>query len=499
MKFDYHSLRNGSDIRGYAVESDEAPVNLTDEVTQKVASAFVLWLAKKHDKNPCQLKVGIGRDSRISGERLRDDFVASFKDAGVYTYDCGLATTPSMFMLCVDEKYGVDGTVMLTASHLPYNRNGFKFFTKDGGLEGSDIKDILEIASYGASSQSSKRGRVKKIDYIKEYANLIKDKITTATGEKKPFKGMKIVVDAGNGAGGFYASKVLKPLGADICGSQFLEPDGTFPNHIPNPEDKEAMASISNATLDSKADLGIIFDTDVDRAAIVDASGKEINKEKLIALISAVLLKDKKGTIVTDSVTSGELEDFIAAHGGRQHRFKRGYKNVINEAIRLNNEGEYTPLAIETSGHAALMENYFLDDGAYLVTRLLIEAVKQRKENKTLSDLIADLNDLPFKKSCRFKIESEDFKDYGNDILSAFEKFAEESSFLTLVKGGYEGIRCSFGEKGWLLMRLSLHDPIIPFDCEAETKEDMVSALTEIDKFLKAYDRLAGVNTLLDI
>ncbi len=498
MKIDYLSLRNGSDIRGYAVKSDEAPVNLTDEVTGKVASAFVLWLAKKCDKNPCDLKVGIGRDSRISGERLRDAFVASFKDAGVYTYDCGLATTPSMFMLCVDKKYGVDGTVMLTASHLPYNRNGFKFFTKDGGLEGADIQAILEIASYGASSHSSKRGRVKKIDYIKEYATLIKKKITTATGEEKPFKGMKIVVDAGNGAGGFYASKVLKPLGADIRGSQFLEPDGTFPNHIPNPENKEAMASISGATLDSKADLGIIFDTDVDRAAIVDASGREINKEKLIALISAVLLKEKAGTIVTDSVTSGELEDFIASHGGRQHRFKRGYKNVINEAIRLNNEGEYTPLAIETSGHAALMENYFLDDGAYLVTKLLIEAVKQRKEGKTLSDLISDLKELPFKKSCRFKIEGEDFKDYGRDVLSDFEKFAEENSFLAPVKGGYEGIRCSFGKKGWLLMRLSLHDPIIPFDCEAENKEDLVSALREVHTFIKAYERLSGVNTLLD-
>ena len=122
MKFDYHSLRNGSDIRGYAVKSDEAPVNLTDEVTKKVASAFVLWLAKKCDKNPCDLKIGIGRDSRISGERLRDAFVEAFKDAGVYTYDCGLATTPSMFMLCVDKNYTVDGTVMLTASHLPYNR-----------------------------------------------------------------------------------------------------------------------------------------------------------------------------------------------------------------------------------------------------------------------------------------------------------------------------------------------------------------------------------------
>lgn len=188
---------------------------------------------------------------------------------------------------------------------------------------------------------------------------------------------MKIIVDAGNGSGGFYAEKVLKNLGADVEGSQFLDPDGMFPNHIPNPENKEAMDSISKATVNSNADLGIIFDTDVDRAAIVDSKGMEINKNSLIALISNIVLRENPGsTIVTDSVTSIGLNEYISEHGGVHHRFKRGYKNVINEAIRLNNEGISAPLAIETSGHAALKENYFLDDGAYLVSKIIINAAK---------------------------------------------------------------------------------------------------------------------------
>lgn len=119
---------------------------------------------------------------------------------------------------------------------------------------------------------------------------------------QKPLLGLHVVVDAGNGAGGFYAD-MLQDLGAWIEGSQFLEPDGHFPNHIPNPENKEAMASISAAVKRVEADLGVIFDADCDRAAIVDHTGKEINRNRLIALISAILLDETPGaTIVTDSL-----------------------------------------------------------------------------------------------------------------------------------------------------------------------------------------------------
>ena len=196
-------------------------------------------------------------------------------------------------------------------------------------------------------------------DLLEDYSRVLVDKIIKGVDSKinhdKPLAGMKIIVDAGNGAGGFFAEKVLARLGADTEGSQFLEPDGMFPNHIPNPENREAMKSISQATVNVGADLGIIFDTDVDRAAIVGPDGKSINKNALIALIASILLEEEAGaTIVTDSVTSKGLAEFIEKRGGVHHRFKRGYKNVINESVRLNKEGISSPLAIETSGHAAL-------------------------------------------------------------------------------------------------------------------------------------------------
>ena len=198
-------------------------------------------------------------------------------------------------------------------------------------------------------------------------------------------------MDAGNGAGGFYAAKVLVPLGADTTGSQFLEPDGSFPNHIPNPENHGAMQSICDAVKAHGADFGIIFDTDVDRGAAVDDQGNAINRNRLIAMMAAVVLREHPGsTIVTDSITSDGLTQFIEGElKGVHHRFKRGYKNVINEAIRLNHEGQESWLAIETSGHGAMKENYFLDDGAYLVSKLLVELAKTKLQNQSLRDLIA--------------------------------------------------------------------------------------------------------------
>ena len=283
---------------------------------------------------------------------------------------------------------------------------------------------------------------------------------------------MKIIVDAGNGAGGFFADKVLARLGADTEGSQFLNPDGMFPNHIPNPENKEAMASICQATLDNKGDLGIIFDTDVDRAAIVGPNGRPINKNALIALISTIILEEHpQTTIVTDSVTSNGLANFIKAKGGIHHRFKRGYKNVINEAIRLNEEGRESHLAIETSGHAAIKENYFLDDGAYLISKILVKAAQLYRESQDIGKLIGDLDEALEDKEIRLKIEDKDFRSYANNLIASLSEKIKTIDGWTQVAENYEGIRVDCrDEKGWFLMRSSLHEPLLVINFESNIK-----------------------------
>jgi Phosphomannomutase len=244
--------------------------------------------------------------------------------------------------------------------------------------------------------------------YSKNIVAFIREKTKT----EQPLAGARIVVDAGNGAGGFFVDQVLKPLGADTSGSQYLEPDGHFPNHVPNPEDAVAIAHISKAVLDNQADLGIIFDTDVDRAAIIDEKGNAINRNGFIAFIASLLLADYPGsTIVTDSITSTGLTEYIESLGGKHHRFKRGYKNVINEAIRLNEEGIETHLAMETSGHGAIKENYFLDDGAYLVTMALIKFAELHQAGKPISSFLAGLKEPVEAEEIRYKIATENFKD----------------------------------------------------------------------------------------
>ena len=324
-----------------------------------------------------------------------------------------------------------------------------------------------------------------------DYAEYTCEFIRKETGEEKPLKDLKIVIDAGNGAAGFFADKVIKELGGNPEGSQFLNPDGDFPNHIPNPEAKEAIESVKKAVLDNNADFGIIFDADGDRSAFIDNTGREINRNNLIALLSDILLKQTPGaTIVTDSVTSAGLKKFIENHGGKHHRFKRGYKNVINEAKRLNNEGIYTPLAIETSGHAAFMNNYFLDDGAYMAALLLIQLVKSKKEGVNFTDILNEVEEPAEEKELRFTIKAEDFRNEGNKVLEALNGYVASVKGWEIESPNYEGVRVICDGDSWFLLRLSLHEPLLCLNIETGEKGKIKEIQEKLYEFLKSFDKI---------
>ncbi|KAJ7975063.1 Phosphoglucomutase/phosphomannomutase family protein [Quillaja saponaria] len=520
-KVDFPRLQNGSDIRGVAVDGVEGePVSLTEPVAEAIGAAFAAWLVDKKKAGDSRiLRVSVGHDSRISAEILQDAISQGLAGAGLDVVQYGLASTPAMFNSTLSQDDGilcpVDGSIMITASHLPYNRNGFKFFTNDGGLGKPDIKDILERAAdvyekFTKEGLINSKGKastsIKRADYMTVYASDLVQAVRKAAGNiEKPLEGFHIVVDAGNGAGGFFAAKVLEPLGAVTSGSQFLEPDGLFPNHIPNPEDKAAMQAITQAVLDNKADLGIIFDTDVDRSAAVDSTGKEFNRNHLIALMSAIVLEEHPGTtIVTDSVTSDGLTTFIEKKlGGRHHRFKRGYKNVIDEAIRLNSLGEESHLAIETSGHGALKENHWLDDGAYLMVKVLNKLASARASgmdggSKVLTGLLEGLQEPAFSVELRLKInqnhpdlKGRSFREYGEAVLKNLENSISSNPRLQKAPVNYEGIRVS-GYGGWFLLRLSLHDPVLPLNVEAPSKDDALKLGLSV---LAAVNEFPGLDT----
>jgi phosphomannomutase len=500
MSETWKKLQNGSDIRGVALEGVAGePVNLTTDKTQTIAKAFAAWLADKKGQTAERLQVAVGRDSRLSGKALQAAVATGLSEAGITVIDVGLASTPAMFMSTVLPGHAYDGSIMLTASHLPFNRNGLKFFTAEGGLEKKDITEILDLAANDRFEPAATPGVVTAVDFIPVYARYLVTKIREGANDPvnddQPLKGLRILVDAGNGAGGFFAAQVLEPLGADTTGSQFLEPDGSFPNHIPNPEDAKAMASIQAAVLANQADLGIIFDTDVDRAGAVDRNGKEINRNRIIALMAAIVLGEHPcSTIVTDSITSDELQHFIEKRlGGKHHRFKRGYKNVINEAIRLNSLGQETHLAIETSGHGALKENYFLDDGAYLIAKILIQVARLKREGKTVDSLLADLAEPAEAKEFRLNILKDDFRTCGLRIIENLTAAAEQEPGWQAAAENYEGIRIAVDQThgdGWFLLRLSLHDPLMPLNIESRQAGGVHQIATRVHALLSGIGGL---------
>jgi len=471
-------------------------VNLTREVAEQLGRSFAIWLRKNGSGSG---KVAVGTDSRISGAALKAAFVSGLLGEGVDVVDCGLASTPAMFMITIHPDHGVGGGVMLTASHLPFNRNGMKFFTAKGGFDRNNVDDLLKIGAQKSVVRERERGHLERLDFISEYASSLVDTIRKGVNDpdhfKTPLLGLKIIVDAGNGAGGFFAGQVLEPLGADTSGSQFLVPDGRFPNHVPNPEDGEAMTSVCDAVLNEKADLGIIFDTDVDRSALVDSEGHAINRNELIALISAVVLEEHPGSvIVTDSITSTGLKWFIEEHlKGKHHRFKRGYRNVINESMRLNSDGTESWLAIETSGHAALKENHFLDDGAFLVAKLLIRMAQLNRRGRSLGDLI-ELLPRPLESGeFRIKIRATDFSAYGSSVLAQLGKGVEMQEGWFPEEPNYEGIRiqCRLkAEEGWFLLRNSLHNPELVLNIESSVQGGADQIRIRLMKLLSPFDEL---------
>ncbi len=509
----YGALQNGSDIRGVAMAGESGkPVDLTPEAVVDLTLAFVLWLAAKTEKKREELTVAVGRDSRLTGPELLRIVCETLAGCGVQVLCCGMASTPAMYMATVFPEVAADGAIMITASHLPKHRNGFKYFSSEGGLDSEDIASIVGTAEALAPFTPSREGApVETLDLMALYTAHLRSFIADGLGaseEDRPLEGLHVVVDAGNGAGGFFATDILAPLGADTTGSQFLEPDGTFPNHPPNPEDAGAMESVSAEVKRSGADLGLLFDTAVDRSAAVGEDGQAIAGNRIVALAAALLKPGAPGRIVvTDSITSDRLTGFLEDVLGLSHfRYKRGYRNVIAKAIELNEEGEDCPLAVETSGHAAYRDNYFLDDGAYLAALITIRAAQLKREGKGIRSLIEALSEPAESLEIRIPIRAEGASMYADGVLMELESLlksgpcTEEAPCegrcrcgMSLVLPNYEGIRVACDEEngdGWFLLRKSLHEPLMPLNIESNTTGGTRVIAGKVADLLSIYSAL---------
>ncbi|BAT74891.1 uncharacterized protein HKW66_Vig0040700 [Vigna angularis] len=535
-------LQNGSDVRGVALEGEKGrKVDLTPPAVEAISQSFGEWVIKGLEKErgyPVEnVRVSLGRDPRITGSKLSVAVFAGLARAGCMVFDMGLATTPACFMSTILSPFAYDASIMMTASHLPYTRNGLKFFTKRGGLTSTEVEEICDNAARKYANRMAKISTLlsvipTKVDFMSTYAmhlrEIIKERIDHPLYPDTPLQGFQIIVNAGNGSGGFFTWDVLDKLGADTFGSLHLNPDGMFPNHIPNPEDKTAMALTRAAVLEKSADLGIVFDTDVDRSGVVDNEGNPINGDKLIALMSAIVLREHPGTtIVTDARTSMALTRFITDRGGHHCLYRVGYRNVIDKGVQLNSDGVETHLMMETSGHGALKENHFLDDGAYMVVKIIIEMVRMKLagSNEGIGSLIKDLEEPYESVELRINIVSEPrhAKAKGSEAIQTFRNYIEEGRLR-----GWELDSCGdcwvsegclvdtnddpapidaqmyrakvsnekHGQHGWVHMRQSIHNPNIAVNLQSSVPGGCLSMARAFrDEFLKA----SGVYTFLDI
>ena len=493
MNGEYLNITNDAMVRGVAMENHEnLPVILTEESVETIAKAFCVWLISHTGK--VKVSVAVGFDCRLSSPALCEAAVKGITSTGHDAVVTDLSSTPSMLALLQDdtwkETYPCEGALMIgidAASATYYN--GLQFFYIGGKLSTEQVASILQIANTYRYAEPNEPGKRIEVSYMDRYAETLVSLIRSGTGEDTPLQNKKIVVNAGNGVGGFFVNKVLIPLGANTNGSQFLEPDGNFPNHLPCLKNATALTAISDAVKSVNADMGILFNGCASRACAIDQDGNPIKDNRLIALLSVIYLSDKASTFVTDSITSNGLTKFIKVRGGIHHRYMCGSKNITEEAIRLNRLGEYVPLAIETNGYVGLLENDFREDGAYLMARILIALVNASKADITLTDLIADLEipkeelsvELPF-------VDSDGLSMVSGKVLHDFYNYATRTPYITLEEENYEGYRVNYDEghgNGWALLRTSQDGTMLSINVESDSEHGAIKIAKDLYYFLR--------------
>lgn len=406
--------------------------------------------------------VAVGRDCRPSGEALFLDLALGACSAGSRVLDLGVQTTPMTYFAAYELAPAV--TVMITGSHNPPEYNGFKIMKGLHGLWGDELAalgDRMEscVCSPGAYDVRAVSVREKYLDRLRaEFAH---------------GKSLKVVVDAGNGTGGDTALTILGELGHRVV-PLYCDPDGSFPNHHPDPTVMENLAELRETVLREKADLGIAFDGDADRLGIVDENARVIFGDRILCVLAAGVLADNPGALVISEVkASGTFFKEVERLGGRPLMVPTGH-SIIKEAMAERN----ALLAGEMSGHIFFRDRYFgYDDALYAALRFLETACRAPGPVSSLTAHLPETFTTPeIREDCpdnlKFAIVTEACR-----ILRA-----RGADFSTI-----DGVRINF-PSGWGLVRASNTQPVLVMRFEAETGEQ----LAEYERYVRDVIREAG-------
>ena len=437
------------DIRG-VVEKDFAGT-----VVETLGRGMGTYL-RNHGKK----RITLGRDVRLSSDRLRDDLLRGLVQTGLHVIDIGVCPTPLLYFSI--RHLETDGGIMITGSHNPAEFNGFKVCMGPDTIYGEEIQKVRRIIEAGTFAEGN--GSTETLSVLPAYLDVIRSGINI----QGP---LKVVLDAGNGTAGLVAPDLVRSLGCEVI-CLYCDPDGRFPNHHPDPTIPRNLEDLRKTVLKEKAHVGISFDGDADRIGALDEKGEIIWGDRLLVLFSRFLLAEHPGAcIISEVKCSKVLAEDIRRHGGRPIMWKAGHS-----LIKGKMKQEKALLAGEMSGHMFFADRYFgFDDAIYAACRLLEILGRQAK---CLSEL---LSDLPTTYSTpEIRVDCPDEVKFL--IVDKVKEYCSKHYQVIDV----DGVRIVFSD-GWGLLRASNTQPVLVMRFEADTEtrlqeiRDLVEArVTEI-------------------
>ena len=401
--------------------------------------------------------MALGADCRLSSASYRETIGRGLADSGIRVSDIGLCATPMLYFSI--RHFQTDGGVMVTGSHNPPDFNGFKICIGPDTIYGEDIQALRRIIEAG--DFVSGKGAVHSAEIASVYADYLRERIHIRPG-------LHVVLDGGNGVGGYFALPLLKRFGCRVT-ELFCTPDGRFPNHFPDPTLPENLSELIRLIVAEKADIGIAYDGDADRIGVVTDRGDILWGDELLLLFSRFILKNNPGaTIIGEVKCSQKLYDDIAAHGGRPIMWKAGHS-----LIKGKMKEEHALLAGEMSGHIFFADRYYGYDDAIYASLRILEILSET--GKRIGDLLADVPktfttpeirvDCP--DGIKFRV-----------VEAVREHFRNTPGVIAI-----DGVRVPFGD-GWGLIRASNTQPVLVLRFEATTPERLSAIRKNVEEIL---------------
>jgi len=430
-------------------------IDLKGELPYFIGKAFGSYVKRKNINEVC-----VGGDNRLTTPEIKEKLVKGLIESGINVIDIGIVPTPLLYFSVHFYEFG--SGIMVTASHNPPEFNGFKMVLKEGSLYGKEIQKIADMIENEDFEKGV--GKFERKEVIDDYIKFMEERF-------KFNKKFKVGIDTGNGTAGPLIEKLFRKLGIEFVGL-YLESDGNFPNHLPDPVIPENLKDLIDIVKKYNLDCGFGFDGDGDRLGVVDEKGNILWGDQLLIVYSREVLKERKGVkIIFDVKCSRALEEEIEKMGGIPLMWKTGHSLIENKLHE-----EKAPIAGELSGHLYFADEYFgYDDAIYSSLRLLRI---MDKEGKKLSEFFTDVKKYYSTPEIRIEVSDENKFEIVEKVKNYFSKKYKINDI--------DGVKVYY-PNGWALLRASNTQPALVVRIEGETEEELEKIKEEFMEVIEKF------------